>query len=245
MAQKRSTLVKTKLAQARSEHQKAITARSNALAALSKDPLNEDADRQLDEALATIPAWKARVDSLEAALESALAHDRAEAIAARRDDWRAARDKAVELANARAPILNALQTAIDEVAKQMTLLEQANDAVLLQVFEAMHEVEMPPSHEIASDHVHQQTALAARAVHASIEAAFAVALYDARVHNGGIDLSSYLDKWLNPSFMVHASRDGFVVACQQSAAMIGAAIDRHHTLTGVLAPADDQAASNE
>jgi hypothetical protein len=232
MTQKRGTVIKTKLEQARSEHQKAISARSNALAALGKNPLNEEADKQLDEALATIPVWQARVESLEAALESAQAHDRAEAIAARRDEWRAARDKAVDLANARAPILSALQAAIDEVAKQMSLLEQANDTVLLQVFEATHEVELP--RDTSADHIHNWSALASRAVNAPIEAAFAIALYDARVHNGGIDLSNYLDAWLNPSFMGQASRDGLTAACQQSAKAIGNAIDRHHALTGVL-----------
>lgn len=246
MAQKRSTLIKTKLALAQAEHRKAISARANALAALSKDPLSGDADKQLDEALAAIPVWQARAASLETALESALTHDRAEAIAARRDEWRAARDKAVELANARAPILDALQAAINDVTHQMTLLEQANDEVLLQVFEATHGVELPPANEIHPDHIQSQSALASRAVHAAIESAFAIALYDARIHNGGIDLSTYLDKWLNPSFMVHASRDGMAAACQQSAEMIGTAIDRHHSLTGVLVPRDDaQAASDE
>lgn len=227
--QRRSTVLKTKLAQANHELQLAMNARSSSLLAVSLNPADDKAHETLDASIVAVPALQTKVEALESAVHEAERLDRADAIDARRAGWLAARDRAVELSAARTVPAKALQASVDAMGTALHDMEKANDEVLQAIYEATQGA--APDGEHDGMVFGQRLGSVTGSVTAALCGAFPAALHDAGLGEVGIDLTGWIG-YVHPA----ADRSGLVAAVEQSSKNIAQTLDFLHKSVGILPP---------
>lgn len=228
--QRRSTVLKTKLAQANHELQLAVNSRSSSVMIVSQNPGDDKAHAELDAAITAVPLLQKRVEALESATHEAERLDRIDEIESKRKRLLASRDEAIKLAAARKPIAKELQVNIDALAATLKKFEVANDETLLAIHNATSGAAPHAEHDASV--FGQRVHLIAGAVTSALRSAFLTALQDAGVGEIGIDLNGVLGP-INP----HGDRGGLVAAVEKSAMTITQTLDFLHKSVGLL-PAD-------
>lgn len=230
---RRSTVLKSAIAEAQHAYNLAINARTAAVQAVSADPTNDKVHKALDEAAAAVRPLSDRLDRLNDAMQEAQRLDDIDDKASRRAGWIAARNQAVTLSAARVENARALQKALDALAAALKGFDASNDAVLQAVYEAVQGAEPRPLPNDAPM-FGQRVGAVVQIVTVGIRDAFALSLRDAGIAEV-FDLEALLE-FKNPSFFAHGAR-GLVAAVDRSTDQIGYALDHLHKTLGIL-PAD-------
>lgn len=230
--QKRTTIIKTRIAELQSTRAKAIEARKLAMAEVSHNPADDAAYQRLTQALADVQTVDAALESLEEALADAARHDQTDRVAEQTADALAARDKAVALARERVAVAGKLDELVGQLSPLLREFDNLNSAARVQIDAAAANLYEPD--DFNADHYGLQLNAVRQMLQLDVSNQFVMALKRVGLGIVGINLDGLLEyPVLTADLHAHRPATSLAEAVSASADAVECTLANWHRLVGV------------
>jgi hypothetical protein len=232
--QKRTTILKSRIAELQGEKERAIAERTAAMTAVGKNPADEAAHDRLSRSIAAVAQVGDVIESLEKSLVAAGNADRADELAEHRADMLAARDRACEAAVARVKTAAKLDEQIGKLGATLAEFDEQTKA-------ARRELTLATAGTLLEDHANgfdnrlAHHALVPQMLRGDLPEQFAIALKRAGLGHVGIETPGLIEYPVTTADMhAHFRRRTMREAAIAAADSFACVLDNYHTYVGVI-----------
>lgn len=236
---KRSTVLKSRIAELQGELQRAIAERSTCMTAVGKNPTDEAAHERLSRSIAAVAQVAGFIENLESSLAAAGDADRADELDEHRGVLLAARDRAVAASQARVKTATELDALIAKLGVTLAVFDE-------QTNEARRELTLATAGTLNVDHETfgfdnrlAQHALVPQMLRGDLPEQFTIALKRVGLGHVGIETPGLIEYPVQTADMhAHFRRRTMREAAIAAADSFACVLDNYHVYSGVTPKAE-------